>query len=124
MVAQGRNFEQVFFAKTVNDADCKKYSTALVEDMQKAQASVTAIQWALKSSECKSELPPRHARLFDNAQSFVTYISLARGSRLERETRVIYWGVSPEESDRICAGVPMMQKGRKGVVTCVHAVAL
>jgi hypothetical protein len=120
--ARSRTFEQVMFAKTVDEADCKKYSKEVVESLQKAQASDPAGQWIVKSSECKSELAPRHAKLFDNEPTFVTYLSMARGDRREREARLIYWGVSSEESDRVCDGVSKMQSGRKGTVTCIRAI--
>ena len=120
--ARGRNFEQVFFAKTVDETDCKKYSKDVVDGLQKKQANDSAGQWVLKSSECKPELAPRYAKLFDNEPTFVTYLSMARGDRRERETRLIYWGVSTEESDKVCDGVSKMQSGRKGGVTCVRAV--
>jgi hypothetical protein len=120
--ARNRTFEQVLFAETVDEADCKKYSKEVVENMQKAQASDSAGRWIVSSSECKTELAPRHARLFDNKPTFVTYLSMARGDRREREARLIYWGVSSEESDRVCDGVSKLQSGRKGTVTCIRAI--
>ncbi len=112
--ARGRTFEQVLFAKTVDDADCKKYSKNVIDDLQKKQSNDSAGQWFVKLSECKPELAPRYAELFDNEPTFVTYISMARGDRRERETRLLYWGVSVEESDRVCDSVSKMQNGRKG----------
>ncbi|OYT88832.1 MAG: hypothetical protein CFE43_20385 [Burkholderiales bacterium PBB3] len=120
--ARGRTFEQVFFAKTVDDADCKKYSKNVIDDLQKKQANDSAGHWLVKSSECKPELTPRYAKLFDNEPTFVTYLSMARSDRRERETRLLYWGVSVEESDKVCDGVSKMQNGRKGAVTCIRAV--
>ena len=67
-------------------------------------------------------LSPRYAKLFDNEPTFVTYLSMARGDRRERETRLLYWGVSMEESDKVCDEVSKMQSRRKGAVTCVRAV--
>jgi hypothetical protein len=119
--ARGRTFEQVLFAKTVDDADCKKYSKNVIDDLQKKQSNDSAGQWLVKLSECKPELAPRYAKLFDDEPTFVTYISMARGDRREREMRLLYWGVSVEESDRVCDSVSKMQNGRKGAVTCVRA---
>ncbi|OYT88824.1 MAG: hypothetical protein CFE43_20500 [Burkholderiales bacterium PBB3] len=119
--ARGRTFEQVFFAKTVDDADCKKYSKNVIDDLQKKQAHDSAGQWVVKLSECKPDLAPRYAKLFDNEPTFVTYLSMARGERRERETRLLYWGVSVDESDRVCDSVSKLQNGRKGAVTCIRA---
>lgn len=120
--ARGRSFEQVLFAKTANPADCKRYSQFIVDGLQKKQANDASPPWVLKSMDCKPELESRHARLFDNQPSFVTYLSMARGHRTERETRLIYWGVSPQEADRVCDMVAKIQSGRMGGVTCIRAM--
>lgn len=122
--ARGRTFEQVLFAETVDAADCKKYSADTLQKLAQRQAGDSAGQWVLKSSECKTELLPRHAALFENKPGFITYMRMARGDRTERETRLIYWGVSLEESNKVCNGVSQMQNGRKGAVTCIQGTQL
>ena len=119
--AGSRSFEQVLFMQTVNQADCKKYSDATLKALFDRETSTGDTHWTIKSSECKVELSARYASLFDNEPTFVTYLSMARGEPREREMRLIYWGVSAAESDKVCDGVSRMQSQRKGSVTCIRA---
>ncbi len=116
----GRTVDGVMLMQTVDQADCQKQSHALERYLKESQASICPT-CKLQPSECKTELEPRYLKLFDNKTSSVTYLSLPRGDRSERELRLIYWGVTLEESDRLCSALPAFQKGRKGVVTCVRA---
>lgn len=118
--AQNRAFEQVLFAQTVNQDDCKKHSDE-VRKFFDHETSPGDLRWKIKSSECKAELSKRYAQLFENEPTFVTYLSMARGVPKEREMRLIYWGVSVAESDKVCDGVSQLQKQRKGAVTCIRA---
>ena len=117
--AQGRAFEEVIFAETRDVADCQNASKAIVGEA--THSDQQGLSWQLKSSECKNELDDRHTKLFKNQPTSVTYLSLSRGSPKEREVRVVYWGVTVEESDRVCGGVSRMQQGRKGAVKCILA---
>lgn len=119
--ARNRSFEQVLFAKTVNQDDCKKYSDATLKQLFDHETSTGDQRWKIKSSECKAELSNRYAQLFENEPTFVTYLSMTRGDPKEREVRLIYWGVSAAESDRVCDGVSQLQSQRKGAVTCIRA---
>jgi hypothetical protein len=119
--ARGRSFEQVLFIQTVNQADCKRYSEATLKQLFDRETSGGDMHWKVKSSECKAELSARYAQLFDNEPTFVTYLSMPRGDPKEREMRLIYWGVSATESDKVCDGVSQMQSQRKGAVTCIRA---
>ncbi len=116
----GRSAEAIMFAKTVDQADCQKLVQTMERQLESQMQSVCPACKA-PTSECKAELAPRYARLFDDAPAAVTYVSMARGQRSEREHRLIYWGVSVAESDRLCDMLPGFQKGRKGTVTCVRA---
>jgi hypothetical protein len=122
MEGRGRSIEQVIFAKTVDQADCKKYSqNTLGQISRRDEALNPGRGWKVQSSECKTELTPRYAKLFDNEPASLTYLSIARGDRYEREVRLIYWGVTLEESDKVCDGVSQMQIGYKGTVRCIRA---
>lgn len=118
---QGRSFDEVVFAQTRDPVDCQSYSKMIINQAERPDQK--GLSWTLQSSECKTELEPRYAKLFDNQPTSVTYLSLGRGGRDERETRVIYWNITVEESDRACSGVSQMQAGhgRKGAVRCIHA---
>lgn len=118
--ARDRSFEQVWLAETVDQMDCEKYSQETLKQLFERQASDDAGKWQVQSSECKTELAPRYAGLFDNEPSFLTYLSMDRGDRHEREVRLIYWGLTLDESDRVCNGVSKLQSNRKGAVTCIR----
>ena len=119
--ARNRSFEQVLFVQTVNQADCRKFSDATLKQLFDRETSTGDMHWKVKSSECKAELSARYAQLFDNEPTFVTYLAMARGNPKEREMRLIYWGVSAAESDKVCDGVSQMQSQRKGAVTCIRS---
>jgi hypothetical protein len=116
MALPGREIEGVMLGKTADQADCQKHTQEL-ERVTTAACPTCKVQ----TSECKTELATRYTKFFDNTPTTITYLSLARGAPTEREFRVIYWGISLEESDKLCAIAPAFQKGRKGAVTCVRA---
>jgi hypothetical protein len=124
MTLGSRSLDGVMFAKTVNQADCEVYGKAAQASVMKmvgASSGPGAPAIHVTSSECKSALTPRNAKLFENQPTFVNYLALDRGDRSEREIRVIYWGITAEEGERVCAMAPMMQQGRKGQVTCIRS---
>ena len=114
----GRQLEGVIFGKTTNEADCKN-NLEVFESLAPKACPICKIA----KSECKTELAPRYTKFFDNTPSSVTYLSLARGEPAERELRMIFWGVTLEESNKLCDAVPGLQKGWKGAVKCVRAVS-
>ena len=119
--AGGRAFEMVLLAQTTGDTECTSAATGLGLIKRQVEAS----HWKIKSSECKADLAPRYAAMFEGRPTHLTYLSIARGARAEREIRMINWGLSAGESDKLCdAMVAEMQRttGLKGPVTCVRAV--
>lgn len=117
--AGGRAFEMVLLAKTAGDAECSSASTGLGLIKRQVEAS----QWKIKSSECKTDLAPRYAAMFEGRPTHLTYLSIARGAPAEREIRMINWGLSAGESDKLCdAMMTEMQRSLKGAVTCVRGV--
>lgn len=121
MEITGRTLESVALVQTADDADCQRFSRTQMKLMDRYIGGATEPRMTLKSIECKAQLSPRNASLFDNEPSFVTYISAARGQPQEREQRWILWGTSVEESELICDMVPELQANLKGKVSCIHA---
>ncbi len=119
-----RSIEGVALVETVNDADCQKISKNALKAMglETDRERDGEPRLSLKSAECKAELSLRNAQLFDNEPNVVSYVRAERGNRLEREMRWIFWGVSVEESDKICEMVPKMQRHLKGKVSCIRAL--
>jgi hypothetical protein len=119
--AGGRDLEMVLLAKTTGEAECSSASTGVGLIKRQVEAS----HWKIKSTECKAELAPRYAGMFEGRPTHLTYLSIARGARTEREIRMVNWGLSAGESDKLCDDmVAVMQRttALKGPVTCVRGV--
>ncbi len=116
----GREISQIFLVQAASQKDCEKgLSEFGASFVAKAGAG-----WKVQSSECKRGIDARSTRLFNNLPTHVTYVSLARGDKKEREARMIAWGVSVEESNMLCDQLKQsLQTGWKGAVTCVRARA-
>jgi len=118
---QGRTVEGVMLAKTVDQADCER-ATRVLENALQQQARNVCPACKIQPPVCKSDLSPREVKLFDNQPVSLTYLSFARADDPSgREMRLIYWGVSVEESDRLCDVVAHIQQEHKGKVSCVRA---
>ncbi len=114
--------EGVLLIQAVDQADCKKQLRS-VDNILEEQGKKGGSTWTKKAFECKTELTSREARLFNNEPTFVTYLSAGRGQPSEREHRLIYWGLTVEQSNKICeATAPIaFRKDRKGQVACIYA---
>lgn len=112
--------EMVIFSKTVDQEECQRKIHVLGGALPPEILDNCPTCKVVKS-ECKPELAPRYARLFDDEPSFVTYVSFARGGWTEREFRMIFWGVTAAESAQLCDALrPRAQKMRTGAVKCIH----
>lgn len=116
----GRVINSVVLVATANQSECDTAAARMVQTVLDASAR-KGVTGTVRSTECKTELEARMARLFANQPTFVTYMVLGRGKPDERETRMLYWGVTVEESDLLCEIVPQIQKGWAGEVSCVRA---
>ena len=118
--ASGASFDQTILVKTIDQVDCKGIRESL-EKVYGPDAAKAGQQWQVQSSECKTELAPRNARLFEDEPASLTYLSMARGNRLERESRIITWGISVEQSNMLCDALAKSEiSRRKGAVTCIR----
>ena len=62
---------------------------------------------AAKIAQCSSwiaseKLAARYEQLFDDVPINIAYLSLTRGSRFERDGRMVIWGVTGKEGDQMC----------------------
>lgn len=116
---ESREIEQVWFLAAANQAECEQAADTTV---RRALAEIGP-RARITASTCKRELEPRYQRFFRNEPSHVTYFSMGRGDPGEREMRMITWGVTAEESARICEVVLRKPRTWKGPVQCVPARA-
>lgn len=123
MTLQNRTIEQVMLVKMADMAECSRESGNVEAILGKEFANQPGQSMKVLAADCSRELTPRQMSLFDNKPSSVTYLSLARGARQEREARVIVWGLSVEESNLFCDALAKSQAStRKGAATCVRAL--
>ena len=82
---------------------------------------------AAKIAQCSSwiaseKLAARYEQLFDDVPINIAYLSLTRGSRFERDGRMVIWGVTGKEGDQLCeilkAGIRVRYSGQ---IRCVAA---
>ena len=117
-----RSFDQVLLIKTVDRTDCENAQQKL-QSIYGPNAAKAGQNWQIKSSDCMIDLEPRYLKLFDNRPTYVTYFSMGRGSnREDREFRIVTWGVSVDESNKLCDAMALSQKSRKGAIQCIRAV--
>ena len=116
-----RTFDQVVLIKADDPADCSSKQGTL-ENVYGEAAHKAGQDWQIQSSECNPELEDRYARLFDNTPATTTYLSLGRGDDHERETRIITWGLTGVEGDKLCDKLSQTERTRrKGSVQCIRA---
>jgi hypothetical protein len=116
----GGSIDMAILMKNADQADCEEQSRKLEKGLADNVVGY-CVDCTTPTSKCMTDLAPRFATMFDNKPSSLTYISLARGIQAEREMRVIYWGVTVDQSDALCSLLPEFRKQRKGEVTCVRA---
>ncbi len=117
-----RSIEGVILVETADQADCQKISDGLLQALSNRPSELKGISFSVKSKECKAELASRYKSFFSNEADLLTYVSAARGDPREREMRLIYWGVSVDESDLVCDMVPKLKASWKGPISCIRGL--
>ncbi|AXQ27842.1 hypothetical protein D0B54_03745 [Solimonas sp. K1W22B-7] len=109
--------EGVMLGLANDDADCEL-------QLQTARDSIgrTCEECRIKTSDCRTLLEARYAKLLDNKPTSVTYLSMAKGVDWEREYRMIYWGITVAESDSICDKAAKKLRRHQGKVQCIRAL--
>ncbi len=114
---QGREIEMALFFRASDDADC--HGRALVSWTGTLK---NCAQCSLQTNECKAELPPRYARLFDDVPIPSAYLSANAGVAGERDGRLVVYGLTDQEGAAVCE---VMRKNiaetYKGETHCVAA---
>jgi hypothetical protein len=113
----GRDLQLALFGKMSSQADCELRS-ALV--WTKFLSSCK--ECVQRTSICKAQLEPRYQRLFDNVAIPSTYISVTRGSKYERDGRIVIFGLTADEGDAICEQtIANFKSSYAGTIECVKA---
>jgi hypothetical protein len=114
---EGRDLNMALFGEMASEDDCNERAqrvwAKVIEDCQACVMSLAA---------CKPELEPRYQRLFDEQAIHSTYLSFTRGSRYERNGRLVVYGLTVEEGDAVCDVLAVeFRKKYDGEVRCVRA---
>jgi hypothetical protein len=74
----------------------------------------------LQEPKCHAELAPRYARLLDDVPIHSAYLSATRNSSLERDGRLVVYGLTGEEGMMACRMMKAeLDKEYKGTTKCI-----
>jgi hypothetical protein len=92
-----RELNIALFAKAVDLDDCNLRAEKTWSKVLSGCPSCV-----MSPVKCTNELPARYARLFENVAIPSTYLALTRGSRLERDGRMVVYGLTRDEGLAVC----------------------
>lgn len=122
VIIDGKALEEFVYVEAKDEADCDRARDKLEKDFAKSAAELH-LPPSVKASRCLTALNRDQADLFANRPTSVTYLSLSRGTDEERETRVIVWGLTGEQSDRNCQRVQREDwTQRRGRMRCIQTL--
>jgi hypothetical protein len=112
-----RELSIALFGKMASQDDCEMRAQKVWDKVVKG-----CTQCSMSVRECKSELPRRYARLFDDVSIPSAYLSFMRGNRYERDGRMVVYGLTSQEGVQVCAYMKtQFAPTFEGTVTCVPA---
>jgi hypothetical protein len=104
------------FGAMASDEDCHDRAMRVWEKV------IGCPECTLKQSECTAQLDQRYARLFTDTAIHSTYLSFTRGSRFERDGRMVIYGLTADEGTAVCEPLKVeFKKNYTGRVECVAA---
>ena len=114
-----RDLTMVLVGKMVDVTDCEKRGQKFWRNMLEDCDTCEFIDY-----QCKPELSRRYQIMFENRPTFAAYVAADRGSRFERNARIIVWGLTRNESIEFCNYIiNAMVKKYSGQVNCVEGLA-
>jgi len=112
---QGRELEMALFARLPDDGECQTRAT---QDWQGVFEACPACN--LHPVQCRDELPPRYARLFDDEPISSWYVSMQPGMAGERQGRLVVYGLTDQEGAVVCKELLKAVKQKyRGTARCV-----
>jgi hypothetical protein len=111
-----RELNLVLFGEMVDDIDCRERFDRAWDKLIEGCVGCT-----LQLSSCRADLEPRYRRLFDDTVIHSTYISFTKGSRYERNGRMVVYGLTNDEGDALCDSLQkQFQAHYSGTVACIR----
>lgn len=115
MKAEGRELDLVLFGEMADEEDCRTRAAIVWDKVMTGCKGCT-----FNVTDCREELAPRYAKLFDDQPIPSTYLSFTRGSRYERDGRMVIYGLTADEGDAVCEAVrARFQQDYSGEVRCI-----
>jgi hypothetical protein len=115
MKVGNRELNLALFGEMVDDADCRqRFERAWNKIIEGCP------DCSMRLSSCNADLEPRYRRLFDDTQIHSTYLSFTKGSRDERNGRMVVYGLTRDEGDAVCDSLRQQFQTRyTGEVACI-----
>ena len=114
--AGSRELNLVLFGEMVDDTDCRERFGRAWDKIVEG-----CVDCSMRLSSCCSDLEPRYRRLFDDTAIHSTYLSFTKGSRYERNGRMVVYGLTGDEGDALCESLRQQFQTRyKGTVACIR----
>jgi hypothetical protein len=111
-----RELNLVLFGEMVDDVDCRERFDRAWDKLIEGCVGCT-----MQLSSCRTDLEPRYRRLFDDTVIHSTYISFTKGSRYERNGRMVVYGLTNDEGDALCDSLRQQFQARySGTVACIR----
>lgn len=112
-----REINIVLFAEATSLDDCNLRTEKTWKDVLSGCPSCE-----ISPPKCLVELPARYARLFDNVAIPSTYLAFTRGSRFERNGRLVVYGLTRDEGLAVCEQMRTAVSPKyKGTLQCIAA---
>jgi hypothetical protein len=111
-----RELNLVLFGEMVDDVDCR-------ERFDRAWNKIIdgCPNCSIRLSSCRGELEPRYLRMFDDVPIHSTYLTFTKGSRYERNGRMVVYGLTSDEGDALCDSLRQQFQTRyTGSVACIR----
>lgn len=116
-ILENRAFEFALFIRSSDVDDCR---TRARRSWEKTLAACATCRFT--EPTCQEKLPPRYARLFDDVPIPSTYLSATRGTRGERDGRLVVYGLTDQEGEFVCEQMKSkILENYQGTAHCVRA---
>jgi hypothetical protein len=94
----GRELNMAMFGAMASDEDCRERAMRVWEKL------LACPECKMKKAECKEQIDPRYERFFADSAIHSTYLSFTRGSRFERDGRMVIYGLTAGRGGVLIAG--------------------